>query len=171
MNFFYITKLATVICLRSTIFYFTYSYIIGSQVWIMACQPNSAATVLDPIKENYDNYLLIDAGSNMVNKKFSKDLESVLQRAKDSGLLHVLYSCKTCYVTLKRYLTKTNLLDEENCFFYSFFFIINQRRRNYIMLVIQISYANFHLNNLWWKKILIVWNTYQPKYLFVFNCY
>lgn len=52
----------------------------------MACQPNSIATVLDPIRENYDNYLLIDVGSNMVNKKFSRDLESVLQRAKDSGM-------------------------------------------------------------------------------------
>lgn len=52
----------------------------------MACQPNSIATVLDPIRENYDNYLLIDVGSNMVNKKFSRDLESVLQRAKDSGV-------------------------------------------------------------------------------------
>lgn len=52
----------------------------------MACQPNSIATVLDPIRENYDNYLLIDVGSNMINKKFSRDLESVLQRAKDSGV-------------------------------------------------------------------------------------
>lgn len=51
----------------------------------MACQTNSAVEVLDPIKENYDNYLLIDVGSNMVNKKFSRDLELVLQRAKDSG--------------------------------------------------------------------------------------
>jgi len=60
----------------------------------MACQPNSTATVvLDAIKENYDNYLLIDAGSNMVNKKFSRDLESVLQRAKDSGVPHDVYLC------------------------------------------------------------------------------
>lgn len=51
----------------------------------MACQTSSAVQVLDPIRENYDNYLLIDVGSNMVNKKFSRDLESVLQRAKDSG--------------------------------------------------------------------------------------
>lgn len=53
----------------------------------MACQShNTTETILDPIKENYDNYLLIDVGSNMVNKKFSRDLESVLQRAKDSGM-------------------------------------------------------------------------------------
>jgi len=53
----------------------------------MACQPNSTSSVLDPIRENYDNYLLIDVGSNMVNKKFNRDLESVLQRAKDSGII------------------------------------------------------------------------------------
>lgn len=51
----------------------------------MACRPSSADDAQDPIKENYDNYLLIDVGSNMVNKKFTRDLESVLQRAKDSG--------------------------------------------------------------------------------------
>jgi len=57
----------------------------------MAFQPNSTVKVQDPIRENYDNYLLIDVGSNMVNKKFSRDLESVLQRAKDSGM--VMYLC------------------------------------------------------------------------------
>lgn len=52
----------------------------------MACQPNEQKVLeLDPLKEKYDNYLLIDVGSNMLNKKFSRDLEAVLQRAKDSG--------------------------------------------------------------------------------------
>uniref|UniRef100_A0A2S2Q8V3 Deoxyribonuclease TATDN1 n=1 Tax=Sipha flava TaxID=143950 RepID=A0A2S2Q8V3_9HEMI len=59
----------------------------------MACQTNSSVEVLDPIKENYDNYLLIDVGSNMVNKKFSRDLESVLQRAKDSGVQKIIVPC------------------------------------------------------------------------------
>lgn len=58
----------------------------------MACQTSSAVQVLDPIRENYDNYLLIDVGSNMVNKKFSRDLESVLQRAKDSGKSYCFFS-------------------------------------------------------------------------------
>lgn len=57
----------------------------------MACQLNNAVDIQDPIKENYDNYLLIDVGSNMVNKKFSRDLESVLQRAKDSGQFCVYF--------------------------------------------------------------------------------
>lgn len=58
----------------------------------MACQShNSTETIKYSIKENYDNYLLIDVGSNMVNKKFSRDLESVLLRAKDSGMFRTVY--------------------------------------------------------------------------------
>ncbi|RZF44552.1 hypothetical protein LSTR_LSTR001310 [Laodelphax striatellus] len=33
-----------------------------------------------------ENYILIDAGANLTNKKFGRDLESVLQRAKDAGV-------------------------------------------------------------------------------------
>lgn len=33
----------------------------------------------------YENYILIDVGANLTNKKFSRDLDSVVRRAKDSG--------------------------------------------------------------------------------------
>lgn len=33
----------------------------------------------------YENYILIDIGANLTHKKFLKDLESVIERAKDSG--------------------------------------------------------------------------------------
>lgn len=33
----------------------------------------------------FDNYVLIDVGANLTNRKFSRDLESVVQRAKDAG--------------------------------------------------------------------------------------
>lgn len=33
----------------------------------------------------YENYILIDVGANLTNKKFSRDLDSVVKRAKDSG--------------------------------------------------------------------------------------
>lgn len=52
---------------------------------------DAAANVPGPIRDSYENYLLIDVGSNMANKKFSRDLESVLQRAKDSGTRVVLF--------------------------------------------------------------------------------
>lgn len=31
------------------------------------------------------HYLLVDIGANLTNRKFAKDLDSVLQRARDSG--------------------------------------------------------------------------------------
>lgn len=35
--------------------------------------------------QQLENYIIVDIGANLTNKKFSKDLDSVLQRAKDSG--------------------------------------------------------------------------------------
>jgi TatD DNase family protein len=32
-----------------------------------------------------NNYLMIDIGANLTNRKFAKDLDSVVQRAKESG--------------------------------------------------------------------------------------
>lgn len=33
----------------------------------------------------YENLIVIDAGANLTNKKYSRDLDSVVQRAKDAG--------------------------------------------------------------------------------------
>lgn len=33
----------------------------------------------------YENYILVDIGANLTHKKFVKDLDSVIRRAKDSG--------------------------------------------------------------------------------------
>jgi hypothetical protein len=38
--------------------------------------------------QQLENYIIVDIGANLTNKKFSKDLDSVLQRAKDSGNQH-----------------------------------------------------------------------------------
>lgn len=37
------------------------------------------------LEKCYENYILIDVGANLTNKKYSRDLDSVVQRAKDSG--------------------------------------------------------------------------------------
>ena len=37
------------------------------------------------MEKYYENYILIDIGANLTHKKFLKDLESVITRAKDSG--------------------------------------------------------------------------------------
>jgi TatD DNase family protein len=38
----------------------------------------------------YVNMILIDTGANLTNKKFSRDLDSVIQRAKDSGVQKII---------------------------------------------------------------------------------
>jgi hypothetical protein len=38
-----------------------------------------------PLLQQLENYIIVDVGANLTNKKFSRDLDSVLQRAKDSG--------------------------------------------------------------------------------------
>lgn len=38
----------------------------------------------------YENYILIDIGANLTNKKYSRDLDAVIQRAKDSGNMNIM---------------------------------------------------------------------------------
>lgn len=38
------------------------------------------------MKQCYENYILVDVGANLTNKKFGRDLESVVKRAKDAGM-------------------------------------------------------------------------------------
>lgn len=33
----------------------------------------------------YENLIVIDVGANLTNKKYSRDLDSVIQRAQDAG--------------------------------------------------------------------------------------
>lgn len=39
----------------------------------------------DKIEKCYENYILIDIGAYLTHKKYMRDLESVIKRAKDSG--------------------------------------------------------------------------------------
>lgn len=39
----------------------------------------------DDMKHCYENLILIDVGANLTNKKYSRDLDAVVQRAQDSG--------------------------------------------------------------------------------------
>ncbi|XP_056645946.1 3'-5' ssDNA/RNA exonuclease TatD isoform X1 [Diorhabda sublineata] len=42
------------------------------------------------MEKYYENYILIDIGANLTNKKYSRDLDSVIQRAKDSGVRKIM---------------------------------------------------------------------------------
>lgn len=38
------------------------------------------------MKHCFENLIVIDVGANLTNKKYSRDLDSVVQRARDAGL-------------------------------------------------------------------------------------
>ena len=37
------------------------------------------------LMNHLNNYIIVDVGANLTNKKFSRDLDAVIQRAKDAG--------------------------------------------------------------------------------------
>lgn len=41
--------------------------------------------ISDNLKGCYENLIVIDIGANLTNKKYGRDLDSVIQRAKDAG--------------------------------------------------------------------------------------
>ncbi|KAG5897292.1 hypothetical protein JTB14_011457 [Gonioctena quinquepunctata] len=57
----------------------------------MAAQVELSSTESEKEMEKcYENYILIDVGANLTNKKYSRDLDSVVQRAKDSGVQKIM---------------------------------------------------------------------------------
>lgn len=44
-----------------------------------------ASDLNDEMKHCYENLIVVDVGANLTNKKYIRDLDSVIQRAKDSG--------------------------------------------------------------------------------------
>ena len=49
-------------------------------------EDNQNSTNNKNMEQCYENYILVDVGANLTNKKYSRDLESVIQRARDSGI-------------------------------------------------------------------------------------
>ncbi|XP_057670689.1 3'-5' ssDNA/RNA exonuclease TatD [Diorhabda carinulata] len=56
----------------------------------MAAQVENQELDLLDMEKYYENYILIDIGANLTNKKYSRDLDSVIQRAKDSGVRKIM---------------------------------------------------------------------------------
>jgi TatD DNase family protein len=40
--------------------------------------------------DNSDSYILVDIGANLTNKKYSRDVDSVVQRAKEVGIQKIM---------------------------------------------------------------------------------
>lgn len=47
--------------------------------------------ISEELKGCYENLIVIDIGANLTNKKYGRDLDSVIQRAKDAGI-HFIFS-------------------------------------------------------------------------------
>lgn len=48
-------------------------------------EADSASGAPESFKHLYENLILIDLAANLVHKKYSRDQENVIQRAKDAG--------------------------------------------------------------------------------------
>lgn len=46
---------------------------------------------VDEMKSCYENLILIDCGSNLISKKFARDLDLIMKRAKDSGMCGIVF--------------------------------------------------------------------------------
>ena len=45
--------------------------------------------------DKLSNYIIVDIGANLTNKKFSRDLDQVIQRATDAGMNKLKQSSKS----------------------------------------------------------------------------
>lgn len=55
-----------------------------------ASKSDEAAAAASAMSRCYENYILVDVGANLTNKKYSRDLDSVVQRAKDAGVQKIM---------------------------------------------------------------------------------
>ena len=49
--------------------------------------------------DKLSNYIIVDIGANLTNKKFSRDLDAVIQRAREAGVTKIMvrycqYNCR-----------------------------------------------------------------------------
>jgi TatD DNase family protein len=49
--------------------------------------------------ENLSNYIIVDIGANLTNKKFSRDLDQVIQRARDAGVTKIMVTGTSLHST------------------------------------------------------------------------
>ena len=57
--------------------------------------------------DKLSNYIIVDIGANLTNKKFSRDLDQVIQRAREAGVPGTL-GFLTLYKTVSPFCTQKN---------------------------------------------------------------
>ena len=53
------------------------------------------ATMMDKLS----NYIIVDIGANLTNKKFSRDLDQVIQRAREAGVTKIMVTGTSLHST------------------------------------------------------------------------
>jgi len=57
------------------------------------------AELRKPVMDNLTNYIIVDIGANLTNKKFSRDLDQVIQRATDAGVTKIMVTGTSLHTT------------------------------------------------------------------------
>ena len=60
-----------------------------------AGQVTEAPTMMDKLS----NYIIVDIGANLTNKKFSRDLDQVIQRAREAGVTKIMVTGTSLHST------------------------------------------------------------------------
>jgi len=60
---------------------------------------NRMAELRKPVMDNLTNYIIVDIGANLTNKKFSRDLDQVIQRATDAGVTKIMVTGTSLHTT------------------------------------------------------------------------
>ena len=58
-------------------------------------QISEAPTMMDKLS----NYIIVDIGANLTNKKFSRDLDAVIQRAREAGVTKIMVTGTSLHST------------------------------------------------------------------------
>jgi len=57
------------------------------------------AEIVKPGMDHLKNYIIVDIGANLTNKKFSRDLDQVIQRARDAGVTKIMVTGTSMHTT------------------------------------------------------------------------
>jgi len=55
--------------------------------------------IVKPAMDHLKNYIIVDIGANLTNKKFSRDLDQVIQRARDAGVTKIMVTGTSMHTT------------------------------------------------------------------------
>ena len=50
--------------------------------------------------DKLSNYIIVDIGANLTNKKFSRDLDAVIQRAREAGVTKIMVRITLTILTI-----------------------------------------------------------------------